>query len=384
MGRIIALVLLLGGLSVFTWWTVNKKSTVRDTFAEHKHSMFAWQDVDQIDRIFMADRVGRQVLLQRVDDLHWTFKNKKTGREYRANPSAIYMLLQTITRIRVREPVNNAAVDNAVKSLASNSTKVELYDKSGKQLRVYYVGSMTNRATGNLVIMEGSDQPYVGYIPNFQGTIDTRYIVQEEHLRDKAFLRVDPKDVEFIQIAYQNPIQQKESFKITQKSLGNYEVTPVFESTTPQPASSLNQANAETFFEDFDVIAAEKIIYNKMQRDTVITSTPFAIVTYKTTYHNDPQIFRIYSIYNPTADRGDGDPGHRQKIQRYFVDINEDNFFLTQHIVMRSLFWGYDFFFQNAPVVLEEDEMSTKQSFPDNKEEIREQRNKRKRLTKQQ
>jgi hypothetical protein len=293
------------------------------------------------------------------------------------------MLLQTITRIRVREPVNKAAMENAVKSLASKATKVELYDKDGNQLRVYYVGAMTSGATGNLVIMQDSDQPYVGYIPNFQGTIDTRYIVEEEVLRDKAFIRVEPKDIEFIQVAYQDPIQQKESFRITQKSLGKYEVTPVYESTTPQPASYLNQANAETFFEDFDVIAAEKIIYDKMQRDTVITTNPFVILTYKASYHNEPQVLRIYSLFNPTADRGDGDPGHRQKIQRYFVDINEDNFFLTQHMVMRSLFWSYSYFFQNAPVVLQEDEASTKQRFPDGKDEIREARTKRKRLTKQ-
>ena len=383
MGRIVALVLLLGGLSGFTWWTMNQNNTIKDTFAENKHSMFAWEKVDQIDRIFMADRAGRQVLLQRVEDMHWTFENKRTGKQYRANPNAIWMLLQTITRIRVREPVNNAAMENAVKSLASKATKVELYDKNGNQLRVYYVGSMTSGATGNLVIMQDSDQPYVGYIPNFQGTIDTRYIVEEETLRDKAFIRVDPKDIEFIQVAYQNPIQQKESFRITQKSFGKYEVTPVYESTTPQPASHLNQANAETFFEDFDVIAAEKIIYDKMQRDTVITTNPFVVLTYKASYHNEPQVLRIYALHNPTADRGDGDPGHRQKIQRYFVDINEDNFFLTQHMVMRSLFWSYSFFFQNAPVVLQEDEASTKQRFPDGKEEIREARAKRKRLSKQ-
>lgn len=384
MGRIIALVLLLGGLSGFTWWTMNKKSVLKDTYSENTHSMFAWQDVDQIDRIFIADRGGRKLLLQRVEELNWTFENKRTGKQYRANPSAIYTLLETITKIRVREPINKAAMDNAVKSLASRATKVELYNKAGDQLRVYYVGAMVSGATGNLVIMQDSDQPYVGYIPNFQGTIDTRYIVEEKNLRDKAFLRVEPKDIEFIQVAYQDPIQEKQSFRITQKSLGQYEVTPVVAGTTPRPASSLNKANAETFFEDFDVIAAEKIIYDKMQRDTVITNTPFAIVTYKATYHNEPQVFRIYSLYNPGADRGDGDPGHRQKIQRYFVDINEDNFFLTQHMVMRSLFWGHDFFFQNAPVVLQEDEASTKQDFPDGKEEIREERAKRKRLTQQQ
>jgi hypothetical protein len=376
MGRIIALFLLLGILSAATWWTMNNEKAVKDTYAENLHSMFAWEDVDQIDRIFMADREGRQVLLQRVEDLHWTFENKKTGQQFRANPNAMFMLLQTINRIRVREPINKAAMENAVKSLSSKATKVELYDKAGKQLRVYYVGAMTNGATGNLVVMQGSDQPYVGYIPNFQGTIDTRYITQEKDLRDKAFLRVEPEDVEFIQVAYQHPSQQSQSFKISQVQAEKYEVTPVYESTTAQPADRLNQANAETFFEDFDVLAAEKIIYNKPQRDTVITTTPFAIVTYKATYHNEPQVFRIYSLSNPTADRGDGDPGHRQKIQRYFVDIDEDNFYLTQHLVMRSLFWGYDFFFQNAPVQLQEDEMKTKRAFPDNKEEIREAREK--------
>jgi hypothetical protein len=52
-------------------------------------------------------------------------------------------------------------------------------------------------------------------------------------------------------------------------------------------------------------------------------------------------------------------------------------------MVMRSLFWSYSYFFQNAPVVLQEDEASTKQRFPDGKDEIREARTKRKRLTKQ-
>ena len=30
----------------------------------------------------------------------------------------------------------------------------------------------------------------------------------------------------------------------------------------------------------------------------------------------------------------------------YFVDIDEDNFFLAQHLVIRKLLWGYRFFFQ--------------------------------------
>ena len=122
----------------------------------------------------------------------------------------------------------------------------------------------------------------------------------------------------------------------------------------------------------------EKILYDKSLRDSIITTSPFAIISYKADYHQEAQVFRIYSLFNPNADRGDGQAGHRQKIQRYFIDIDEDNFFLGQHLVIRKILWGYSFFFQKGAVQLIEDEAVTKRTFPDNKEQEREERAKRK------
>lgn len=376
MGRIIALLVLFLALGTFTFWKINNPGVVKDTYSENLHTMFALENTDQVDRVFLADRSGNQALLERVEELNWTYTNKVTGKKYRANPSAVYMLLETIKKIRTREPINKAAMDNAVKSLASKSTKVEIYDKEKNKLRVYYVGPMTSGGTGNMVIMEGAEQPYVGYIPNFQGTIDTRYITNEKDWRDKAIFRNDIDKLEFVQVEYQAPSQKPQSFKVAKSSSNQYTVEPVDPSSPTYDQSLVNQDNAATYFEDFDVISAEKLLgkESKSVRDSIISTTPFAVVTYKATYHNEPQVFRLYSLFNPNADRGDGEAGHRQKIQRYFIDIDEDNFFLGQHLVLRSMLWGYDFFFQKQAVILDEDEAQTTKSFPDNKEAIREAR----------
>lgn len=373
MGKIIALLALFVGLGTFTFWKINNPGVVKDTYSENLHTMFALANTDQVDRVFLVDRFGNEALLERVEDLNWTYTNKVTKKKYRANPSAVYMLLETLRKVRTREPINKAAMGNAIKALASKATKVEIYDKEKNKLRAYYVGPMTNGGTGNLIIMEGAEQPYVGYIPNFQGTIDTRYITTEKDWRDKAIFRNDVEALEFVQVEYPAEIQKTQSFKLTKSSAGKFSVAPLDPSAPVYAQEQVNQDNAATYFEDFDVVAAEKIIdkKNKHIRDSIITTTPFAIITYKASYHNEAQVLRVYSLYNPTADRGDGAAGHRQKIQRYFIDIDEDNFFLGQHMVLRSMFWGYEFFFQGQAVILGEDEAQMTKSFPDNKDEIR-------------
>lgn len=369
MGKRIALALIFCLLGSFAIWKIMNPTKIEDTFANNLHTQFAIEDIEQIHRIFLVDRNGHEALVERVEGLHWIYTNKTTGKQYRANPSAIHTLLETIQKVRTREAVNKEAMDHAVKSLAAQATKVEIYDKDKNKLRVYYVGPMTHGATGNFMIMDGSDQPYVTYIPKFQGTIGTRYLTQEVDWRDKAIFRADPKELEFVQVEYQAPSQKSQSFKISKTSDSKFNVIPLGPSSPKYSVDKINQDNAATYFEDFDIVAAEQILYDKTLRDSIIISTPFAVISYKTKAHNEPQVFRLYSLYNPTADRGDGNPGHRQKIQRYFIDINEDNFFLGQHLVLRKLLWGYNFFFQQEPVLLVEDEVSAISKLPDNKEE---------------
>jgi len=359
---LLLLFVLLGGAVI--WVTSNKKE-VEDTFAEKTHTKFALQNTDQIERIFLVDRRGNQALLEKQSDLEWTYTNKVTGKKYRANPSVIWTLLETIRKIRVRYPVGKSAEANAVKGIAAQGVKIEIYDGDNNKLRVYNVGPMTDGAMGNFVNMDGSDKVYVGYIPKSPGTIDTRYVTTEVDWRDKAIFRNKTEALEFVEVEYHAPPQHPYSFRISRTGKETFNVTPLDERSPKY--EQVNQSNALTYIEDFDVVAAERIIEDKPLRDSTVTKTPFATVRYKATYHNQPQSFRIYSIYNPDADRGDGRVGHRQKLQRYLVDIDKDNFFLAQHLVMRKILWSYEYFFQTGTVKLEEDEAAYKRSFPEEK-----------------
>ncbi len=365
---LLALFLTLGGA---TYWFTQTNKPVEDTFANNTHTQFAIKDTEQIQRIFMADRTGNQALVEKNEKGHWIYTNKVTGTQYRANPGMVWTLLQTLQRVRVRQAVGKSAEQNAVNAIAAQGTKVEVYDKDKNKLRVFNIGPMTDGAMGNFINMEGSDDIYVAYIPKNPGTIDTRFATKEVDWRDKAIFRNDVEAIEMIKVEYHDPIQRPYSFQINRLGAEQFEVLAIDENSTKYEQNLVNQSNVAVYVEEYDVKSAERILYDKAARDSIIQTPIFATISYKAKYHNEPQSFRVYSLYNPTADRGDGLVGHRQKIQRYFIDIDKDNFFLAQHLVFRDLLWSYEYFFQKSAVQLQEDEAMVKGKFPENKDEDR-------------
>ncbi len=345
---LLAILLALGGFGFWKW-----SNHTTDTFAKDIHTQFAYEHVEQLGRIFIADRNNNQALLEKKDG-SWYYTNKATGKTYLANPTVVATLLETIKNIRTRGAVAAPAVDNVVNSMAANSKKVELYDESGNRVRTYYVGTPALNGQGTHMMMEGAERPYIVYYPNWVGTLDTRFTLNEKTLRSRYIFKTNPQTIEFVQVEYTAPSQVPYSFRVVRKNGDNFDVQPLSGKT--QKLTTLNQANVLTYINGFDEAWAELIIDDKTTRDTTIIRQPFATITYKTTADDAPKAFKLYSINNPTADRGDGDPGHRQKIQRYYVDIDAENFLLAQHLVIRKVLWGYPYFFQKDAVVLEEDE----------------------------
>jgi len=346
---LLALLAAFGSFAAWKWLGQTK-----DTFANDQHTQFAVEDANNIGRIFIADRNQKQVLLEKKDGI-WFFTNKVSGKTYLANPSTIQIILETATKIRTRMPVVSTAVENVVKHLAAHGKKVEIYDHKGNRLRTYYVGGGAERGEGTHMIMEGSDQPYIIYYPNWVGTLDTRYTTDERAWRDRAIFRVSPPEIEFVEVQYHAPSQLQASFRINQSREGKFELKPL-ETQTEPPTTPLNNRNAAAYIDDFNALIAENFVDDPKILDSVAMMPVFATVTYKTTLHNKPQVFRVRPVMNVNADRGDGEIGTREKIQRYVIDRDNGEVFLIQHIAARKIFWNYSYFFQNAQVVLKEDE----------------------------
>lgn len=348
MKRLIGLVLLLVGLLAVTWYLM-KDSEDKNTIDDDRFRRFAIEDTSEVGTIFIATRDGNQALLTREGDGPWMYENKITGKRFRANQLSATVLLGTMSELRVRAPVSKNAIPTVVNRMGAHAKKVEIYDRDREIMKTYYVGGPSTGNEGTHFMMEGANRPYILFVPRWTGVLDTRYIVQEENWRDKALFRVNPKKLKRVQITYNSASQRPFSFEVLRQDNGELSVKAVVPETSKQPANQLNIDNVEAYLSDFNEVLAERILYDKPLRDSVITRKPFCVVEYEEEGQT-AQSFKLYAIFNPSADRGDGNPGYRSRIQRYYADIDEDHFYLIQHLVIKRILWGYPFFFKEGKV----------------------------------
>ena len=83
--------------------------------------MFAVEDTSIINKIFLADRNGTSILLEKNKN-NWIL-NKK----YDVKKSSINILLSTIKEIKVHKSVPDKETNNIIKDIATNGIKVEIY-----------------------------------------------------------------------------------------------------------------------------------------------------------------------------------------------------------------------------------------------------------------
>jgi hypothetical protein len=160
-------------------------------------SNFKVEDTAAIDKIFLADMQNNTILLQR-DGSQWRVNN-----DFMARPDMIKNLLNTIRRVEVKQYVPKPAVENIIKSLAVTGTKVEIY-QHGKLLKTYYVGGPTQDHYGTYMLLEGSDIPFVCYIPGFRGYLTNHYIPLIDEWRDRKIFAYDISEIGSVKVEFFN------------------------------------------------------------------------------------------------------------------------------------------------------------------------------------
>lgn len=293
---------------------------------------FAIADPQQVARIFLADRTGQTVTLERNADGSWTYNGR-----YKARPTAVQLLLETMASLNVLYIPPKAAESTMIKSLAAEGIKVEIYGKGGDKIKSYYVGGVTNDERGTFMIMDGAEQPYVVHVPSFIGQLRVRYMLGDDNWRDRAVFAEQPETIQSISVEY--PQQKSESFRLEKVDKASYVVRPYF-STTPASPLPQRKGMAEAYLLQFETLGAEAYETDNPARDSVRALVPFAIVTLRTTAgaEKTARFWPVSLEQRPT----DGST----YVYRYYADLNNgEAFFLTQERVFGPIFRGYHFFF---------------------------------------
>jgi hypothetical protein len=326
-----ALFVILGASAVYVLFLKDNSNASRVSWDMD----FSVPDTDKIYRIFLADKSGRTVTLDRKSD-HWLYNEK-----HRARPTAVETLLSTIAQQTVWYIPTNASEPTLIKSLASDGIKVELYDKNGKKFKVFFVGGVTNDERGTFMIMENAEQPYVVHVPSFIGQLRVRYMLDEIDWRDRTVYHEKPEAIEEITVEY--PQQKSESFKLTKTGEAEYTVVPFYSTTTPINRPQ-RKGVAEAYLLQFEKLGAEGLETNHPQRDSISQLVPFAIVNVKKNDGENKEV-RFWPVAIET--RPDN---NEQYVMRYFAEVDKRDFFLVQDNVFGPIFRGYPYFFGTAEI----------------------------------
>lgn len=229
---------------------------------------FAIEDTAAITKLFLADKIGNQVLVERKSATQWVV-NKK----FDARTDVIQILLKTIKLVHTKSPVPKNSRANVMKSLAVKGIKIEIYTKDATEPeKVYYVGGQTpNAETGTYMMQEGSPEPFITEILGFEGYLTPRYPVVERTWKDPALFRYTPQEVASVKFTnYENTNQ---SFELINNA--NFDVT--IKDAGGKPIPNVDNITAQKYLGNFSrlIYEDESIGLKPAKVDSILNAKPF-------------------------------------------------------------------------------------------------------------
>ena len=344
---IAALLVVIAGVLI---WNNRYLSTLQGEASDFQ----VW-DTASVTKIYLADRRENESLLERQEE-GWTL-----NAIYKAHPKQVNYLLTTLYKIRIKMPVSVASHDNIVKQLASQSTKVEIYqmvprinlfDKiklfyHEKRTKVFYVGDATMDNSGTFMLKEGADKAYIVYIPSFRGFISTRFTANPDDWRDHTIFHEKLADIQSVEIDFNE--DPEGSFRIDNIGRHQYKLTRLCDNKD-LPYDTLKVIN---FLSSFSDLRFEALFTNTMEQERMdsITSSPFVhnvVLTSKDGSTQDMKTFRKL-VLNGVTDMG-GDYGDMDHDRMYALIDGGKDFVLIQNYVFDKVLHDVRYFEAGNPI----------------------------------
>ena len=254
-------------------------------------SDFAVEDTTNVTKIFLADKQNREITLEKNAQNNWV-----VNKDYFASKNNVEVLLSTMLNLKVKKPVPKVAHNNVVSRMAGIAVKVEIYQMvyrinilglkmfpHEKLTKTYYVGDSTQDNLGTYMLMENSNTPYITHIPGFRGFLYTRYSTRVKDWRDHEIFKYLISNIKSVKIEFNENSQ--ESYIITKKQEHTFSLFSISENAEVSNYDTLKLLN---FLASFRDIRFEALLNDmrKEKKDSIISSSPFQIITVIDTANN--------------------------------------------------------------------------------------------------
>ncbi len=300
---IILLVILLALTGLYLYLNQKGWNTMKIT-----PDMLSVKDTASVTRIFMANKNGKKVLLERNQG-QWLVDGQP------ADLTKVNLILQTLYTMKVLKPVEPGAIHTAIEILAIKGIKTEIY-AGNKLLKTIYVGSETPDQTGTIMMLDGSNEPVIAHVPGFVGYLTPRFIVDPIKLKSRLVFNHNSTNIANLQVIY--PAQPNESFAILNGKLSDATGNPV----------SMSDTNALKFYlNGFANLYLEGYLneWPQNEQDSVMNQQPYCIVKLTDT-QNLTTTLKVF--YKPVGKRTkerynlETNEAYTYDTEKYFAQIN--------------------------------------------------------------
>jgi len=273
--------LLLAGFAAYFFLNKNKNKSTLDA----EDTAFTVKDTASVDKIFISNKMGQSNTIERKPGNNWVINGR-----YEVRKDMVQMLLETLNRMEVKRPADKLSRNSAVRDLATQGRKVEIY-QNGELSKTFYVGQTTDDNLGTYFIMEGSENPYILHIPGFQGFLNTRFDLNEVKWRNVPVFRTSPASLVKLDVKYMNA--PKSSFTITRQG----------DQLKVEGAEQADQENLKAYVDNYKFINGEYFIDNPQHRisDSLLLQKPLVEISVQ---DQQPANSRTFLLF-PKPDDGD-------------------------------------------------------------------------------
>jgi hypothetical protein len=343
MKKTILYILILVALGAGIWFTFFKEAT--NPFG-NTDAGFTIADTAAVGKIFLAHTDGRTITLERKNGA-WLLNGK-----YPVLKSTINALLATLHNQRAEAPVSKAARNNVIKEMATSSVKTEVYNTSGRQMAVFFVGGEATRTGGTYMLMEGAQTPYVVNVPGFNGYLMSYYPVEWTDWRDRIVFDLKPEEIKSVNVTYpQHPLN---SFTISQE---NGKVTAAVDSAF-RNMGAFNEARTKAYLGFFHDIYSEGFMNGVPGMDSVLASVPVRCIVTVQPEKGPAQVLTVY--WRPLDKRSKNQltplPNAPEEFDgdRFYGVINHDTVTIQRFVFDKVFRSGYEFYTNEVPAPAEQ------------------------------
>lgn len=296
---------------------------------------FTIKDTAAVDKIILRDKTPNEVILSRGEN-GWLVNN-----EHKARKEAINTLLETLTRMEMRNFIQDKMQQTVIKRMAVYGKEVEIY-QNGELHKVIFVGTEAQDEMATYMMLKGSDQPFAVYIPGFNGFLSTRFFTQPYLWKSRDVITINPKNIREIQMIYPDSVQA--SFKLNRFSADSLYVTRLEDGNVLQKR---NAVNTNLFLSAFKNLKYEGAILETdkiyAKRDSLLASQPVFKLKITDIDGHETELtgFHIKApleSYDPDVALKEFDP------DRMHGFINDKQMVLLQYYGLRHVLKGYSYF----------------------------------------